>query len=102
MAVHELFLLRYPGSSAENRGSAPECFTAGMPIRALPRVGDEVTVAYLSARVGGVVAAVDHEVRSLAVLTEEGDTLDFWLNRATGHYLAGGRQSGARLVFSSP
>jgi hypothetical protein len=72
-----------------------------MPIRALPRVGDEVTVAFLSVRVHGVVAAIDDHVRSVAVLTEEGDTLDFGLNRATGRYLAGGGQCGARLLFSS-
>jgi hypothetical protein len=73
-----------------------------MAIRAMPSVGDEVTVAYLSTRVRGVVAGIDDDVRSLEVHTEEGERLDFGLNRATGHYLADGRQSGARLLFSRP
>jgi hypothetical protein len=70
-----------------------------MSIRALPRIGDQVTVAYLSARVGGVVADLDDNQLSLEVLTDEGDRLTFALNRATGRYLGDGRQSGARLLF---
>jgi hypothetical protein len=70
-----------------------------MPARAIPHPGDEVTVAFLSVRVGGIVAEVNHGLRSLDVLTEDGETLTFRLNRATGRYLAGGRQSEARLLF---
>jgi hypothetical protein len=70
-----------------------------MSVRALPRIGDEVTVAYLSVRVDGVVADLDENLRSLEVLTDEGDRLTFALNPATGRYLGDGRQSGARLLF---
>jgi hypothetical protein len=72
-----------------------------MRTRAIPRVGDEVTVAYLSVMVTGVVAEVSDGLRSLGVLTEEGEALRFELNRATGRYLSGGGQSGARLLFAA-
>jgi hypothetical protein len=71
-----------------------------MPIRAIPRVGDRVTVAFLSSRVGGVVAGTDDARRSVDVVTEDGETVVFALNAATGCYLSDGRQTGARLLFS--
>jgi hypothetical protein len=71
-----------------------------MPIRAIPRIGDPVTVAFLSAQIGGVVAGADDERRSVNVVTDEGETVSFALNRATGRFLSEGRQSGARLLFS--
>jgi phage baseplate assembly protein gpV len=71
-----------------------------MPIRALPRIGDQVTVAFLSGQVGGVVAGADDEQRSVNVVTDDGETVRFALNRATGRFLSDGRQSGARLLFT--
>jgi hypothetical protein len=70
-----------------------------MPLRVVPRVGHPVTIAFLAARIDGVVAGTDDERRSLSVLTDEGETVRFALNRATGRYLSEGRQSGARLLF---
>jgi hypothetical protein len=70
-----------------------------VPIRAIPRIGAEVTVAFLATEVGGVVADV-HDEHELEVLTDEGEAIHFGLNRATGRYLADGRQSGARLRFA--
>jgi hypothetical protein len=71
-----------------------------MAIRVIPRVGDPVTIAFLSTQVGGVVAGTADGLRSLHVITDDGDTVSFALNRATGRYMADGRQSGARLLFS--
>lgn len=71
-----------------------------MAIRAVPRVGDHVTVAFLSAQIGGVVAGSDEQQRSLDVVTDEGEMVRFALNRATGRYLSDGRQAGARLLFT--
>ena len=65
----------------------------------MPHLGDSVTVAFLAVRVGGVVTSVDYEARRLLVATEDGQTLAFGLSRATGTFLAGGQQSGARLLF---
>jgi hypothetical protein len=71
-----------------------------MPIRTIPRVGDQVTVAFLSAQIAGVVARAEDELRSVNVVTDDGETVRFALNRATGRYLSDGRQSGARLLFT--
>jgi hypothetical protein len=67
--------------------------------RAMPHVGDPVTVVFLAARVGGMVTAVDLEARRVTVDTAEGQALAFELSRATGTFLADGQQSGARLLF---
>jgi hypothetical protein len=69
--------------------------------RAMPHVGDPVTVVFLAARVGGVVTAVDLDARRARVMvdTADGQALAFELSRATGTFLAGGQQSGARLLF---
>ena len=71
-----------------------------MAIRAIPRVGDPVTVAFLSVHVSGVVASTDESQRSVDVMTEDGEAVLFTLNPATGRYLSGGRQTGARLLFT--
>ncbi len=71
-----------------------------MAIRALPNIGDPVTVAFLSAQVDGVVAGADADRRSVNVVTDDGETVSFALNRATGRWLSDGRQSGARLLFT--
>jgi hypothetical protein len=47
------------------------------------------------------VTAVDLEARRLVVATEDGQELAFELSRATGTFLAGGQQSGARLLFGA-
>ncbi|HWC86043.1 MAG TPA: hypothetical protein VG388_05870 [Solirubrobacteraceae bacterium] len=62
-------------------------------------MGDPVTVVYLAARVEGVVTGVDTDARRLLVATEDGQALTFELSRATGTFLAGGQQAGARLLF---
>jgi hypothetical protein len=67
--------------------------------RAVPHVGDHVTVAFLAARVAGVVTHIDDSSLRIDVRTEEGETVHFALNRATGSFLADGQQSGARLLF---
>lgn len=71
-----------------------------MPTRPVPRIGDEVTVAFLAAQVGGVVVGAAEGLRLLRVITDDGDALSFSLNPATGRYVADGRQSGARLLFA--
>jgi hypothetical protein len=65
----------------------------------MPYVGDHVTVAFLAVRVEGEVTAVDYEARRVHVATEDGQDLVFGLSRATGTFLADGRQAGARLLF---
>jgi hypothetical protein len=65
----------------------------------MPHVGDPVTVVFLADRVAGVVTAVDLDARRLHVACDDGHALEFELSRATGTFLAGGRQSGARLLF---
>jgi hypothetical protein len=65
----------------------------------MPHIGAHVTVAYLAVRVAGVVTSVDDESRRLLVATEDGQTVAFGLSRATGTFLADGRQGGARLLF---
>ena len=67
--------------------------------RAMPHVGDPVTVVFLAARVEGVVTGVDYEARRVLVATEDGQALAFELSRATGTFLVDGKQSGARLLF---
>jgi hypothetical protein len=67
--------------------------------RAVPHVGGSVTVVYIGATVSGVVQKVDHGGLRLTVGTDDGDTITFALNRATGRFMADGRQYGARLLF---
>ena len=65
----------------------------------MPHVGDPVTVVFLASRLEGVVTGVDLDARRLLVETADGQTVAFELSRATGTFLAGGQQSGARLLF---
>jgi len=66
----------------------------------MPYVGDPVTVVFLAIRIEGVVTDVDYDARRVLVATEDGQALAFGLSRATGTFLADGRQSGARLLFA--
>ena len=67
--------------------------------RAVPRLGGSVTVVFLGRRVVGVVIGVEDGARRLLVRTEEDETIEFVLSRATGTFLAGGNQTGSRLLF---
>lgn len=67
--------------------------------RRIPHVGDSVTVAFLAARLGGVVTHVDDSGRRVTVWTDDGEALSFALSRATGNFHKDGQQSAARLVF---
>jgi hypothetical protein len=69
-----------------------------MQPRALPSVGASVAVFFLAARVHGEVVAVDDDLRGLDVLTDEGETIRFVLQRTTGKFHSEG-QVGARLFF---
>ena len=69
-----------------------------MRLRAIPRVGGQVIVSFLATRVAGVVTQVDPDLRRLEVRTDDGDTLRFALNPASGRFMAE-EQSGARLYF---
>jgi hypothetical protein len=77
-------------------------YQGGMPLRAMPQVGGRVLIDYLGSTVGGTVQQVDEDGRRLEVLTEEGTTLTFTLNRATATFTADGGQTGPRLRFASP
>jgi hypothetical protein len=67
--------------------------------RRIPHVGDSVTVAFLAARLGGIVTHVDDSGRRVTVWTDDGEALSFALSRATGNFHKDGQQSAARLVF---
>ncbi len=69
-----------------------------MYTRMQPHVGQSVTVVFLAARVAGTVAAVDADHRGLEVVTEEGETIRFTLQRVSGRFQADG-QDGPRLYF---
>jgi hypothetical protein len=71
-----------------------------MYARALPYVGQSVTVSFLAARVHGTVVAVNADLAGLDVLTEEDDVIKFLLQPTTGRFQAAG-QSGARLFFNT-
>lgn len=73
-----------------------------MTLRALPRIGAAVLVEYLGATVPGTVTHVAADGRRVEVLTEEGATLEFTLNRATATFTAGGGQTGPRMRFAAP
>jgi hypothetical protein len=70
-----------------------------MPLRSMPVIGARVVVNYLGATVRGTVRSVSEDGRRLEVMTEDGDTLPFALNRATATFTAEGKQTGARLTF---
>ena len=72
-----------------------------MPLRAMPHVGGRVLIDYLGSTVGGVVQEVDEDGRRLEVLSDDGATLTFTLNRATATFTLDGGQTGPRLRFDS-
>ncbi len=65
----------------------------------MPEVGRSVLVDYLGVTVHGTVKEVADEGRRLEVVTEDGATLTFELNRATAMFTAGGGQTAPRLRF---
>ncbi len=65
----------------------------------MPHVGGSVRVNFLGTTVRGMVRRVDHAARALEVVTEEGETLRFALNRATATFMVEGSQTGPRLTF---
>jgi hypothetical protein len=67
----------------------------------MPYVGGRVRVSFLGATVAGVVRTVAADGRRLEVVTDDGETLWFALNRATATFTAEGEQTGARLTFVS-
>jgi hypothetical protein len=71
-----------------------------VPLRAMPQVGGSVLVDYLGATVRGTVRDVADDGRRLDVVTEDGRTLTFALNRATATFTAGGGQTAPRLRFA--
>jgi hypothetical protein len=66
----------------------------------MPQLGGSVLVDYLGATVAGTVKHIADDGRRLEVLTEDGATLSFSLNRATATFTAGGGQTAARLRFA--
>lgn len=72
-----------------------------VPLRGMPQPGGLVLIDYLGSTVHGVVKEVADDGRRLEVVTEEGATLTFELNRATAMFTAGGRQTAPRLRFIS-
>jgi hypothetical protein len=71
-----------------------------MSLRSMPYVGGRVWISFLGAAVGGTVRSVSADGRRLEVVTEDGETLRFALNRATATFTAEGEQTGARLTFA--
>jgi hypothetical protein len=69
-----------------------------MRLRAMPRIGAPVTVAFLAVQIDGRVVAVDPDQRGLEVELSDGDRVRFELSRATGTFLSVGH-AGARLLF---
>jgi hypothetical protein len=65
----------------------------------MPRVGGAVIVQFLGATVGGTVRHVLGDGRRLEVVTADGETLVFALNRATAMFTTEGALTGARLIF---
>lgn len=77
--------------------------TAGDPnpsgrLRAMPRVGASVQVAFLAVRMRGTVVALDDDLRGLEVQLSDGERVRFQLSQATGTFLAAD-SSRARLLF---
>ncbi|MEA2431693.1 MAG: hypothetical protein QOI19_2166 [Thermoleophilaceae bacterium] len=70
-----------------------------MALRGMPRVGAAVTVAFLARRVPATIEDVDGDGHRLVVVTEEGETLSFKLNPATGQFAEQHGGSRARLLF---
>lgn len=66
----------------------------------MPLPGVPVLIDYLGATVPATVSEVAADGRRLEVVTEEGASLTFTLNRATATFTAGGGQTGPRLRFA--
>jgi hypothetical protein len=67
----------------------------------MPQVGRPVLIDYLGSTEHGTVQAVSDDGRRVEVVTEEGATLTFELNRATALFTAGGGQTAPRLRFQA-
>lgn len=67
----------------------------------MPQPGGSVLIEYLGSTVPGTVKEVADDGRRLEVVTDEGATLTFELNRATAMFTAGGGQTAPRLRFTS-
>ena len=67
----------------------------------MPELGGSVMIEYLGSTVRGTVKDVADGGRRLEVMTEDGATLTFALNRATAMFTAGGGQTAPRLRFVS-
>jgi hypothetical protein len=65
----------------------------------MPVPGGPVLIDYLGSTVRGTVKEVADNGRRLEVLSEDGATLTFQLNRATAMFTAGGGQTAPRLRF---
>lgn len=65
----------------------------------MPHVGGAVLVDYLGSTVPGTVQAVSDDGRQLQVLTEDGASLTFVLNRVTATFTVDGGQTAPRLRF---
>jgi hypothetical protein len=65
----------------------------------MPQPGGSVLIDYLGTTVHGTVREVSDEGRRLEVVTDDGATLTFALNRATATFTAGGGQTAPRLRF---
>ena len=65
----------------------------------MPHPGRPVQIDYLGTTVAGTVKDVAEDGRRLEVVTEDGASLTFTLNRATATFTAGGGQTGPRLRF---
>lgn len=66
----------------------------------MPLPGSPVLIDYLGSTVPGTVSEVAADGRRLEVITEDGATLTFALNRATATFTADGGQTGPRLRFA--
>lgn len=65
----------------------------------MPELGGSVLVDYLGTTVAGTVRQIRDGGRQLEVLTEDGTTITFTLNRATATFTADGGQTAPRLRF---
>ena len=82
------------------RPAGAGAITDAVPLRAMPEVGRSVLVDYLGSTVHGTVKEVADDGRRLEVVTEDGATVTFELNRATAMFTAGGGQTAPRLRFA--
>jgi hypothetical protein len=73
-----------------------------MPLRVMPEIGREVLIDYLGTTVTGTVMRIESDGRWLEVEAEDGNRLQFTLNRATAMFTSDGLQTGARLRFRTP